>query len=319
MLSEPPSIPGSAPTAVALSREVSETIGRRYSECAAARFGIDQARFSEIVSAVILRYAAGEPATEQLELLATIRVEELALARACSAGNEAAWEEFLTRFRASLYEAAYRIARDEATGRELADGLYADLYGIPNESGRRTSKLDYYMGRGSLEGWLRTVLSQQYVDRYRSQRKDVSLEEQVEAGASFAARPEPSEAPPDTRVAAAVRETLAELGAEERFLLTSYFLDQRTLSEIGRMLRVHESTISRKLERLTAELRKRVRKRLLASGIAARRCDELLAELDVRDLEIDVAANLRQEKRVHAFYSKDVITKGACNKDGPSP
>src|ERR1700733_13131320 len=46
--------------------------------------------------------------------------------------------------------------------------------------------LDYYMGRGSLEGWLRTVLSQQYVNRYRSQSKEVSLDEQVEAGVSFA-------------------------------------------------------------------------------------------------------------------------------------
>jgi RNA polymerase sigma-70 factor (ECF subfamily) len=309
MLSEPPSMPDSLTRTLAPA--VLAAVRGRYAESGGSSFGIIEERFVEIVSAVIARYAAPEPTSEQLELLATIRVEELTLARACSAGSDAAWEVFLTRFRAALYDAAYRIAKHDATARELADGLYSELYGIPNDSGRRVSKLDYYMGRGSLEGWLRTVLSQQYIDRYRSQRKDVSLEEQVESGASFAARPDSTEAMPDARVAEAVRQTLAELGAEERFLLASYYLDQRTLAEIGRLLRVHESTISRKLERLTSELRKRVRKRLLAAGIAARRCDELLSELDVRDLEIDVGANLRQETQSRAFYSKDV-----CNKDG---
>lgn len=301
MLSEP-SIP-CAP--LVIGGAVCEAIAGRYSESEAERYGLMRERFQQIVAAVVLRYAAGASEAEQLEFVTALRVAELALARACSAGNEAAWETFLTRYRAQLYEAAYRIARDEATGRELADGLYADLYGTPNEQGRRVSKLDYYMGRGSLAGWLRTVLSQQYVDRYRAQTKNVSLEEQVEAGVSFAARPTADEIVVDDRVAAGVAQALAELSAEERWLLASYYLDQRTLAEIGRQLRVHESTVSRKIERLMVTLRKRVRKKWRAAGLAPRRCDELLQEIDVRDLNIDVAANLRQETQAGAFYEKD--------------
>src|SRR5262249_28666467 len=157
-----------------------------------------------------------------------------------------------------------------------ADGLYADLYGMPNREGSLVSKLDYYMGRGSLEGWLRTVLSQEYVNCYRSRSREVSLEEQLEAGVSFADRTVESASAPDDRVAVAVSQTLAELFAEERFLLASYYLDQRTLADIGRQLRIHESTVSRKLERVTRDLRKRVRKRLQAAGFDPRRCDELL-------------------------------------------
>jgi RNA polymerase sigma-70 factor (ECF subfamily) len=208
---------------------------------------------------------------------------------------------FLARFRASLFETAYRIARDETAGRELADGLYAELYGIPNREGRRASKLDYYMGRGSLEGWLRTVLAQQHVNCCRSHAKDVSLDEQIESGVSFAAA-SPAAAPvADERIAAAVAETLAGLGNEERFLLASYYLDQRTLADIGRQMGVHESTISRKLERLTRELRKGIRRRLQAAGMNPRRCDELLQDLDVRDLDVNVAENLRQERPVGTF------------------
>jgi RNA polymerase sigma-70 factor (ECF subfamily) len=109
----------------------------------------------------------------------------------------------------------------------------------------------------------------------------------------------------DGRVGAAIAETLAELKAEERFLLASYYLDQRTLAEIGRQMGVHESTVSRKLDRLTSALRKRVRWRLQSAGVAARRCDELLQDLDVRTINVDVAGKLKQ-----AGSSKQESTAG---------
>ena len=297
----------------ALGSIVAAAIARRYDESGGRRFGIRPERFEQIAGAVVVRYAPHASEDEQVQLVAMLRVAELTLARACSEGNELAWEEFLTRFRAPLYEAAYRIARDEATGREIADGLYADLYGMPNRAGRRVSKLDYYMGRGPLEAWLRTVLAQQYVDRYRKQRRDVSLDEQLEMGASFAARPA-APAPADERVASAVARSLAECDAEERFLLASYYLDGQTLADIGRQLRVHESTISRKLVRLTGDLRKRVRKRLLAAGLDGRQCDELLEGLDVRDLNLNIEATLRQESSQATFYKEAAVYK----KDGPA-
>jgi len=296
----------------ALESNVAAAIARRYDESGGRRFGITPERFQEIAGAVVVRYAAHAADAEQIQLVAMLRVGELTLARACSEGNELAWEEFLTRFRAPLYEAAYRIARDETTGREIADGLYADLYGMPNRTGRRVSKLDYYMGRGSLEAWLRTVLAQQYVDRYRALRHDVSLDEQLEMGASFAARPTAPIA--DERVAKAIAESLAQCNEEERFSLASYYLDGQTLADIGRQLRVHESTISRKLARLTGDLRKRVKKRLLAAGIDVRQCDELLEGLDVRDLNINVAATLGQESSQATFYKEAAVYK----RDGPA-
>ena len=50
----------------------------------------------------------------------------------------------------------------------------------------------FYTGRGSLEGWLRTVMAQEFINRYRKQKRTVSLEEQTEEGMQFAAAiPEP--------------------------------------------------------------------------------------------------------------------------------
>ena len=299
------SAPATAAAPPALASAISGAIERRYADSWAARYGIALGEFLQIVTAVVMRDAPNAPETLQFELIARLHVEDLVLARACTAGNEAAWEAFLLRFRASLYECAYRIAKDEATGRELADELYADLYGVDDRQGRRASRLDYYTGRGSLEGWLRTVLAQRFVDRCRSRSKTVSLEEQLESGAAFTAPPEPDTAGPDPRLAAALACSLDELGAEERFLLASYYLDQRTLAQLARQLGVHESTMSRRLDRITAHLRKRVLHRLRAAGLRSRQAEELIAALDVRDLDLRVAAKLRQETAPPAFYKKE--------------
>lgn len=102
-------------------------------------------------------------------------------------------------------------------------------------------------------------------------------------------------------MAACVEQMLDALSSEERFLLASYYLDQRTLAEVGRQLGVHESTISRKLDRLTDSLRKRIRYQLQENGLNVRQCESLLAELDVRDLNVDVEGRLRQERRAETF------------------
>ena len=279
--------------------KLSAAAGARYQESGASRFAFTPERFEQIVLAVVQRYADAEPASEKIALVRSLHVADLVLARACAEGNEAAWDQFLTRFRAPLYEAAYRITRNDTAGRELADELYADLYGLPNAAGRRVSRLDYYMGRGSLEGWLRTVLAQQFVNRYRARAREVSLDEQLEAGTGFPApQQETAEIDP---LADAVSAALKETGPEERFLLSSWYLDGRTLADLGRQLGVHESTISRRLDRVTATLRKRVRKRLRIGGWSARECDERMQALDVRDLDVDVTATLRQESAVESF------------------
>lgn len=279
----------------------------------ASRFGIGYQDFQQILAEVAARYLPEATEYELVRFWEGLRVEELALARACVAGNEKAWEEFLSRYRASLYAAAQSIAREESVARELADSLYAELFGLPRESGQRVSKLQYYSGRGSLEGWLRTVVAQEYVNRYRRAKREVSLEEKIEAGAQFAApdsdaatragsMTDCSQAADDPRLDLAISKGMAALDSEGRFILSAYYLDGRTLAEIAVILHVHESTISRKLERITGALRKAIRKDLLAAGFTPRQADELMQDLDVRDLSVDVRGNLQQDARSSAFY-----------------
>jgi len=276
-----------------------------YRRSHAAEVGLSEQDFSRILGEIAAKHLPAEAdESAAVGFCRGLRLEELALARACAAGHERAWELFLTRYREKLYDAARSITREDSSARELADSLYADLYGTETRDGRRTCKLNYYTGRGSLEGWLRATLAQEYVNRYRSGKREVSLEEKTEAGVQFAAADPPAASTPDPRLAQATDTVLAALAAEERFILASYHLDGRTLAEIARTLGVHESTISRKLEKIVRTVREKIIDELLRRGMSRRQAEEALAT-DVRDVALDVTAHLAQKDGASAFYRKD--------------
>ena len=278
------------------------------------KVGLTRESFAAILCEVGAKHASGAASESEVRtFILSLRVDELALARACAAGHNAAWEIFLTRFREKLYLSALRIAREDSAARELADTLYADLYGTSTREGQRVSKLASYTGRGSLEGWLRTVLAQEYVNRYRRTKRLVSLEEESEEGVQYAApEPEPVRAA-DSRLAQATDEALAFLSGEDRMVLSAYYLDGRTLAEIARMLGVHESTISRKLDKLAKALRKQIVGGLGRRGMSRRQAEEAL-EVDVRDLQVDIRRSLAQESGTAAFSEKRV---DARIREGP--
>ena len=285
---------------------VNELLPELCAKSGCEKIGLARESFASILCEVGSRQATGTSSESEIRtFLLSLRVDELALARACAAGSNPAWEIFLTRYREKLYLSALRIVREDSAARELADALYADLYGTNTREGQRVSKLASYTGRGSLEGWLRTVLSQEYVNRYRRTKRLVSLDEESEEGVQFRAPdPEPV-APVDQRLAQATDEALAVLLGEDRMVLSAYYLDGRTLAEIARMLGVHESTISRKVDKLAKSLRKQIVAALVRRGMSRRQAEEAL-ELDVRDLQVDIRRSLAQESPGTAFSEKRV-------------
>src|SRR5260370_3563501 len=139
------------------------------------KLGLTQESFAVILCEIGEKYLpASANETEARAFFLTLRLEELALARACAAGHEFAWELFLTRYREKLYQSALRIAREDSAARELADTLYAYLYCTTSRDCKRLCKIASYTGSASLEGWLRTVLAQQHVNRYRRHKRPAS-------------------------------------------------------------------------------------------------------------------------------------------------
>jgi RNA polymerase sigma-70 factor (ECF subfamily) len=285
--------------------EIQSLAAECYAKCGAERLGFTCDDVASMLAEVARKHTPDAGPAQLREFCLSLKIEELVLARACAGGNERAWETFMLRYRERLYEIGLQIAREESAARELSDSLYADLYGTIAREGKRVSKLGSYTGRGSLEGWLRTVMAQEHVNRYRRQKRMVSLDEETEEGAQFAT-PEPDPVTTvDPRLESATDEALATLPPDERFLLAAYFLDGRTLAEIARMLAVHESTISRKLDKLTKSLRKQLLAGLGRRGMSRRQAEEAL-EVDVRDLTLNIRDRLAQDSAGAAFPKKKV-------------
>jgi RNA polymerase sigma-70 factor (ECF subfamily) len=291
--------------AAGISPELQSLAAELHGKCGADKFSLSCDQLASILTEVAHKYAAGSGPAQLREFCVSLKIEELVLARACANGNERAWETFMARYRERLYEIGLQITREESAARELADSLYADLYGTVARQGARVSKLSSYTGRGSLEGWLRTVMAQEHVNRYRRQKRIVSLDEETDGGAQFATPdPEPVAAV-DPRLESATDEALSALPAEERFILAAYYLDGRTLAEIARMLSVHESTISRKVDKLAKSLRKQILAGLTRRGMSRRQAEEAL-DVDVRDLTLNIRDRLAQESPQSAFHKKKV-------------
>jgi RNA polymerase sigma-70 factor (ECF subfamily) len=148
--------------------------------------------------------------------------------------------------------------------------------------------LDSYRGKGSLMGWLRTTLAQRHVDHHRRTRRELPLNDPADGYEPQAAVAE-TETPPAEllNLGRAIEESLRQLAAEERFLLAAYYLDGRTLLEIAPLLRVHEATVSRKLHRVTGDLRKQILRNLQALGLSKPAAQEALGA-DPRDLNLNL-------------------------------
>jgi len=218
-----------------------------------------------------------------------LHLEELAIARGCALGRESAWRRFLAQYREQLTRAAIEMTGSAALGEELVSAIYSELFGLTERDGKRCSPLLRYSGRGSLMGWLRAVLAQRRVDQYRKIGRETELGE-IEPAAAVSEQIEPEKLG-DLQVA--LKMTLSEASAEERFLLSAYYLDQHTLHEMSRVLRVHEATISRKLKRATERLRKQLLRTLKARGLSRGAAEEALGT-DPRDVDINLRKLLQK-------------------------
>jgi len=210
-----------------------------------------------------------EDATEA-HLLDTLKWQELFLTTACAEGGEAAWQVFQSQYERVIQKAARYYAENSSEANELSESLMTDLF-LPAQtgSGKKSNKIGQYDGIGSLEGWIKVVVSRMAVDQIRRSQKQISLED---------LETEPVSPNADGRHAGVVQEieikkastlftsslshAMHRLTAQEKLILNLYYFKEANLKDIGRLLKVHESTASRTLDRLKKQLRKSVEKHL---------------------------------------------------------
>jgi RNA polymerase sigma-70 factor (ECF subfamily) len=259
-------------------------------------------RVQSVVEKYLLRDQplAAPPVVNQF--LDALRADDLCLVAACERGDERAWHALMEQYRATVLSAARAHSASEDAAEELAQSVWAELYGLrARADGRPAGKLAYYSGCGSLGGWLRAVVGQLAVDRHRKTARLVQTEEAADFdrlaredepaadGFKPVALPDPESAFARAEVADVLQRALAraltELAPEDRLLIKLYYFDDLRLREAGALLGVHEATASRRLTRLHRDVRQRVEALLVSEhgwtkSEAARALSEGATQLD---------------------------------------
>jgi RNA polymerase sigma-70 factor, ECF subfamily len=256
-------MPTTSPAKQIVSLDAAQTVLQR--AAAPAEWQLTAERVQRTLErSVAHRFANAAPndARTTQVYLDSLHAADLALACACSDGNPAAWDFFVAQYRPELYRAARAIA-GESAARELADSLYAELYGLRDVAGQRKSLFDYFLGRSKLTTWLHAILAQRHVDGFRRGRRTESLDDDAGSTdrASLAASALASD-PERERYLAMLQgvllAALEKLEARDRLRLAYYYVEGLTLAQIGKLVDEHEATVSRKLERTRREVRKQV-------------------------------------------------------------
>lgn len=248
----------------------------------AQRWALSRQRFAHALErSVCHRFGSTNVSEAGLaSYLATLHLEDLAVACACRDGNEQAWDHLIAHVFPTVQAAARATWGGDAD--EAAGTLLGDLYGTKTHDGVRVSLLDYFHGRSRLTTWLKVVLAQRRVDAHRASAKLVPLEpaRNGEPGrVAMPTRAEHAEVDAEAQNARrvdrpkvlsafedALRLAIGALGADDRLRLALYYRHGATLSQIGRALGEHESSVSRKLDRARRQVRQQVESGLKAQG-----------------------------------------------------
>jgi RNA polymerase sigma-70 factor, ECF subfamily len=285
----------------------STLVDRLYDRANAQRWHVSKDHFAKALETSAERAFAGrdwKPADLE-RYLNGLHLEDLGLACACAAGDEGAWDHFVLEQRPHLYRAA--DALDASGGaRDLADSLYGELFGLRERGGERQSLFRYFHGRSSLTTWLRTILSQRYIDRWRETRRVEALpdEESSEPVVAALETHDLDRHRQLTLILEALPRAIANLVARDRLRLACYYAQQMTLAETARLLGEHEATSSRHLARTRRLIRRDIEQQLQVderlSDAEIAQCFATASEdpgpLDLRELL--KPADLRKESAV---------------------
>jgi RNA polymerase sigma-70 factor (ECF subfamily) len=207
---------------------------RLYRDANADRWRLPRAVFTAALETSCAKaFAAAEPGPRERErYLASLHLEDLALACACALGDDAAWDHFVLEMRP---RSTGRQTR--STGREARVSWptrsMRTSYGVGAARRERQSLFRYFHGRSSLATWLRAVLAQRHVDRVRVERRTDPLPEELPAKTAPTAR-DPDCARFLELLRTGLETVTAALDARDRLRLGCYYAQQLTLAQTGK-------------------------------------------------------------------------------------
>src|SRR5580692_9553706 len=184
------------------SNNYRDTIDRLYSLSNASAWQVSRSSFATALwKSFERRFGAGTSTltrAEAVRFLDLLHVTDLALAIGCRDGDADAWRHLVSTYRAPVDAFAHAVLGNSSRASEIADSLWADLYGLRSTDGARRSPLHHYGGRSSLMSWMRVVVTRLEADRWRATRRTEALDDERDGNSTVfengTAAPDPDRA-----------------------------------------------------------------------------------------------------------------------------
>jgi len=194
--------------------------------------------------------------------LERLHLADLYLACACAAGDPRALVAFEQQLMPQVRSHVARLDTSPAFVGEVEQRLRERLLVGTPESPPRIAT---YSGRGPLGGWLRVAALRVAHNLQRGAKPELDVDGPLRARLAQPG-PDPEMAYIKRRygwiLRGVIEETLRKLPREDRTLLRLHLVDRLTVEQVGKICRVHASTVSRRIARARAELIDNTRARL---------------------------------------------------------
>jgi RNA polymerase sigma-70 factor len=324
-----------------LLKECESVMQELYAECLqnAPNFGVQEECFKASLRKSVHKYLINPsdafPTFKEAEqFLRSIQVSDLFMALGCANGSERAWWEFDQHHRTYLERVARHLASSDLNAQEVVDVVYVELYGTRVVDGERVSKFATYSGKGSIRGWLRTVIWHSLVDLHRASHDEVSLDEMTEnvgeghAHSNFLNAELGGEHEMIDHLAreryrratvAAIEKAFTSLDDHEKLLLLYYHVENLKLREIARLVEVPTSPLREWFQRKSRAREKNPRSRIHESTIMRwlektykkvldTFCDELDNKHKLEEKEIDICMELATQDLANPNLYRNLAT-----------
>lgn len=230
---------------------------------------------------------ADAPVEEWAAVLERIVAPDLLLAVALGSGTPYAVgvfeQQLVPRIRSTL--GRLRLSPSELP--EMLQQVRVHILVAPNKDER--PRISKYGGRGSLEGWVRTLALRYAIAQRRKREMTIDVDALERIAVPAATQRLPHRSLKRRQLRAAVGDAFSELAPRDRALLRARYVEAKTAVGLAAEFEVHESTMSRWLASARDELAMRIRDRarvLIGPG------DDALGPM-VETLISDVEASLR--------------------------
>jgi RNA polymerase sigma-70 factor len=275
--------------------------------------GLDLPTYADRVEAIahknLGRFFSADRA---IDFVKTLHGRDLYLATACAQsspgisaqtslepteGAYIAWKTFETTYKSVIYDLVRFFYASTFVAHDLADNVLADLF-LPDRS--RRSRIASYDGRSSLRTWLRVVICNRSINEKRCTAcaKTTDLGPDLPDGPALRNIELTVRA---HRYRTAMEHSLAlackELSSRERLTLLWRYQDGLQLGQIARLLGIHQSNVTRQLERIQRKLRESV--------IAILSNNHGLSPSAIQECLEDVVENPHHEVSILEFVGRD--------------